>query len=355
MPSKADTAVARTIGIDTGKNTLHMIGLDEKGAIVLREKVSRTRIATRFVNVPPCLIGIEAGMATHHVARELAALGHEVKQVPPTYSRPFRQGHKNDFRDAHAVAEAVGRPSTRCVPIKTDGQLDLQALHRVRSRLVGNRTAVINQIRGFLLEHGIPVRQGHHFLRQQLPQLLAKRTDVLSPPMIRIIGDLIADWRYLDERIETVTDEIEALARADEGCQQLITVPGIGPIISSAMVAAIGNGAAFCKGRDFAAWLGLVPKQMSTGDRTILGRITKRGNRYLRMLFIQGARAILLRPASWAKHSFGSWLMAAARRMHRNVLAVALANKLARIAWTVLAQGRHYEARVEPRVKPATA
>src|SRR5437870_11192174 len=138
MPSKADTAVARTIGIDTGKNTLHMIGLDERGAIVLREKISRARIAARFVNLPPCLVGIEAGMASHYVARELVALGHEVKQVPPAYSKPFRHGHKNDFRDAHAVAEAVERPSTRCVPIKTDGQLDLQALHRVRSRLIGN-------------------------------------------------------------------------------------------------------------------------------------------------------------------------------------------------------------------------
>jgi transposase len=252
MPSKSDTAIVRTIGIDTDKNTLHVIGLDEKGALVLREKVSRTRIAGRFVNVPPCLIGIEAGMASHHIARELAALGHEVKQVPPAYSRPFRQGHKNDFRDAHAVAEAVERRSTRCVPIKTDGQLDLQALHRVRSRLISNRTAVTNQIRGFLLKHGIPVRQGHHVLRQQLPQLLTTRTDVLSPRMM-IIGDLMADWKYLDERIERVTDEIAALARADEGCQQLITVPGIGPMISSAMVAAIGNGAAFCKGRDFAA------------------------------------------------------------------------------------------------------
>ena len=173
--------------------------------------------------------------------------------------------------------------------------------------------------------------------------------------MIRIIGDLMADWNYLDERIERLTDEIEALARADEGCQRLITVPGIGPLISSAMVAAIGNGAAFCKGRDFAAWLGLVPQQMSTGDRTILGRITKRGNRYLRMLFIQGARSILLPPTSWAKHSFGSWLTAAVRRLHRNVVAVALANKLARIAWTILAQGRRYEARVAPRVEPVTA
>ena len=340
--------VAHTIGIDTGKNTLHVIGLDEKGAIVLREKVSRSQISARLVNVPRCLIGIEAGMATHYMARELVALGHEVKQVPAAYAKPFRQGHKNDFRDAHAVAEAVQRPSTRCVPIKTDNQLDLQALHRVRSRLIGDRTAVINQLRGFLLEHGIPVRQGHRFLRQQLPQILATRTDVVSPRMIRIISDLIGDWEYLDDRITRVTDEIEDLAYADVSSRRLMTIPGIGPIIASAMVAAIGNGAAFAKGRDFAAWLGLVPKQMSTGDRTILGRITKRGNRYLRMLFIQGARSILLHPASWAKHSFGPWLTATARRLHCNVLTVALANKLARIALTVLVQGRSYEARVRP-------
>ena len=293
MPSKKDVAVVRAIGIDTGKNTLHIIGLDEKGTTVLREKVSRNRIAPRLVNVPPCLIGIEAGMATHYMSRELLALGHEVKQVPPAYAKPFRQGHKNDFRDAHAVAEAVQRPSMRCVPIKTDDQLDLQALHRVRSRLIGDRTAVINQLRGFLLEHGIPVRQGPRFLRQQLPQILATRTDVLSPRMVRIIEDIVDDWEYLDERIERVTE------------------------------------------------------QMSTGDRTILGRISKRGNRYLRMLFVQGARAILLRPASWAKHSFGPWLTAAARRLHRNVLVIALANKLARIALTVLVQGRSYETRIE--------
>jgi transposase len=347
MPRKTDNAVVHTIGIDTGKNTLHLVGLDEKGTIVLHEKVSRNRIAARLVNVSPCLVGIEAGMATHYIARELVALGHEVKQVPPAFSKPFRQGQKNDFRDAHAVAEAVQRPSTRCVPIKTDGQLDLQALHRVRSRLVGDRTAVINQLRGFLLEHGIAVRQGHRFLRQQLPQIVATRGDVLSPRMIRIVGDLMGDWAYLDERITRVTDEIEGLARNDVSCGQLMTVPGIGPIIASAMVAAIGNGAAFAKGRDFAAWLGLVPKQMSTGDRTILGRITKRGNRYLRMLFIQGARAIQLHPASWAKHSFGPWLTAAARRLHCNVLTVALANKLARIALTVLVQGRNYETRIK--------
>ena len=346
MSRKTDTVIARTIGIDTGKNTLHLIGLDDRGAIVLREKLTRGRIAARLANVPQCLIGIEAGMATHCVARELIALGHDVKQVPPVYAKPFRQGHKNDFRDAHAIAEAVQRPSTRCVPVKTDDQLDLQALHRARSRLISERTAVINQICGFLLEHGVSVRQGLRFLRHQLPDILAKRIDVLSCRIIRIIEDLSGDWRRLDERIERVTEEIEELAHGTEGCRQLMTIPGIGPIIASAMVAAVGSGAAFAKGRDFAAWLGLVPKQMSTGDRTILGRISKRGNRYLRTLFMQGARVILLRPANWAKHSFGPWLTAAAKRLHHNVLATALANKLARIAWTILAQRRNYKSRV---------
>ena len=167
--------------------------------------------------------------------------------------------------------------------------------------------------------------------------------------MIRIVEDLSGDWRRLDERIEHITAEIEVLAQGSESRRQLMTVPGVGPIIASAMVAAIGNGTAFAKGRDFAAWLGLIPKQMSTGDRTILGRITKRGNRHLRTLFMQGARVILLRPANWTKHSFGPWLTAAAQRLHHNVLATALANKLARITWTVLAQGRSYEARVEPK------
>ena len=346
MPRRSTVHALTTIGIDMCKNTLHMFGLDSRGAIVLREKVSRGRIASRPANVPPCLIGIEAGMATHYVARELAALGRDVQQVPPTYAKPFRQGHKNDFRDAHAVAEAVQRPTTRFVPVKTDEQLDLQALYRVRSRLVGERTAVINHIRGFLLERGIIVRQGLRFLRQQLPDILAERTEVLSPRMVRIVSDLAGDWRQLDERIEIVTDEVETLAKGDDNCRRVMTVPGIGPIISSAMVAAIGNGAAFARGRDYSAWLGLVPKLMSTGDRTILGRMSKRGNGYLRTLFMQAARVILLRPANWPKHGFGAWLIRAAQCLHPNVLAAALASKPARIAWTVLVQQGNYEARV---------
>jgi transposase len=345
MSCKSNPAVV-CIGIDPGKNTLHLVGLDARGAIVLREKVARSKIVSRLANVPPCLIGIEAGMGTHYMTRELLALDHDVRQVPPIYAKPFRQSHKNDFRDAHAIAEAVQRPTTRCVPPKTDEQLDLQALHRVRYRLVGQRTAIINQIRCFLLEHGITVRQRLHWLRHALPDVLAQRTDVLSPRMVRILEDLAQDWRRLDDRIETVTDEIEALSKNTEPCRHLMTIPGIGPIISSAVVAAIGNGTAFTRGRDFAAWLGLVPKQISTGDRTILGRITKRGNRYLRMLFMQAARVVLLRPRNWMKHGFGPWLAAAAQRLHHNVLATALANKLARIAWSVLVQDRVYETRL---------
>jgi transposase len=186
---------------------------------------------------------------------------------------------------------------------------------------------------------------GLHFLRAELPGILAKRTDVLSPRMLHIVEDLAGDWRRLDERIENLSGEIEVLARQDKGCERVMTVPGIGPIISSAMVAAIGTGDVFGKGRDFGAWLGLVPKQISTGDRTILGSISKRGNRYLRALFVQAAWVVLVKigPKHWERYGLKSWIEAAKKRLHHNVLAIALANKLARIAWAVLHKGRAFE------------
>jgi transposase len=199
--------------------------------------------------------------------------------MPAKYVRSYSKGQKNDFRDAEAIAEAVERPTF--VATKTADQLDLQALHRVRERLVSQRTGIINQIRAFLLDRGVAVRQGQRFLRVELPRILATPPDVLSPRMVRVVEDLTGDWRRLDERVEGLSNEIEAIARQDAGCERLMNVPGIGPIISSAMVAAIGAGDVFTKGRDFAAWLGLVPKQISTGDRTILGKISRRGNRYL--------------------------------------------------------------------------
>jgi transposase len=333
------------IGIDIGKNTFHLIGFNAAGAIVLRQKLSRGQVERRLANMSRCLIGMEACVGAHHLSRRPLALGHDARMMPARYVKPYLKGQKNDFRDAEAIAEAVQRPTMRFVPTKSVDQLDLQALHRVRSRLVRHRTAVINQIRALLLERGIAVRQGYRFLQAALPDILGRETELLSPRMVHMIADLSGDWRRLDERLEEVTEEIETIAKADEACQRLMTVPGIGPIIASAMVSAVGEGAAFSKGRDFAAWLGLVPRQLSTGDRTILGRISKRGNTYLRTLFVRGARVILMRPKNWPKHSFGPWLQAASRRMHRNVLAVALANKLARIAWGVLASERSYETR----------
>jgi transposase len=339
-----------TIGIDIGKNTFHLIGFDVRGSIVLRQKLSRGQLERWFVNMPNCMIGMEACAGAHHIGRQRAALCHDVRLMPAKYVKPFLKGHKNDYRDAEAIAEAVGRPTMRFVPLKSTDQLDLQALHRVRSRLIGQRTAVINQIRGFLLEHGLTVRQGPAALRRALPDILARRSDVLSPRIVRLIEDLADDWRRLDARIDIVTSEIRTTASQDTDCRRLMGAPGIGPITASAMVAAIGDGSAFSRGRAFGAWLGMVPKQLSTGDRTILGGISKRGNRYLRTLFIQGARAVLLRRDSWARHGFGPWLKAAAKRLHRNVLAVALANKLARIAWGILASGRGYEPDFETQV-----
>jgi transposase len=215
----------------------------------------------------------------------------------------------------------------------------------VRERLVSQRTGIINQIRAFLLERGIAVRQGQRFLRAELPRILATPQNLLSSRMVHLIENLTSDWRRLDERIEELSNEIEAIARQDAGCERLMSVPGIGPIISSATVAAIGTGDAFSKGRDFAAWLGLVPRQMSTGGRTILGKISKRGNRYLRVLFVQAAWVVLIKPKSWERHGLKPWIEAAKKRLHPNVLAIALANKLARIAWGVLAHGRDFEAR----------
>ena len=343
--SKSPSTKIAVIGIDIGKTTFHVVALDKRGAIVLRRKFSRGQLEAWIANVPPCLIGMEACVGAHHLARRLKALGHDGRLMPAKYVRPFSKGQKNDFKDAEAIAEAVQRPTMRFVANKTVAQLDLQALHRIRERLVSQRTGVINQIRAFLLERGIAVRQGLRFLRTELPSILATREDVLSPFMLRLIQGLDGDWRRLDERIDAVTDEITTLAEADAGAQRLMSVPGIGPIISSAVVAAIGTGDVFTKGRDFAAWLGMVPKQISTGDRTILGPITRMGNRYLRVMFVQAAWVVLVKPKTWERHGLKAWIEAAKGRLHHNKLAIALANKLARIAWAVLAKGRDFEVR----------
>ena len=329
MPETVRNAIA-VVGIDIGKNSFHIVGLDERGAIVLRQKWSRGQVEARFANMPPCLVGMEACVGAHHLSRRLKALGHDARLMPAKYVRPYSKGQKNDFRDAEAIAEAVQRPDNE---VRRDQEHRPARLAGASpcARATGQPAHRRHQpIRAFLLERGIAVRQGYRFLRAGLPSILATPPDVLSPRMVRIIEDLADDWRRLDGRIDALSAEIEVLAREDAGCERLMSVPGIGPIISTAMVAAIGTGDAFSKGRDFGAWLGLVPRQISTGDRTILGKISKRGNRYLRVLFVQAAWAVLIKPKSWERHGLKPWIEAAKKRLHYNVLAIALGQQAGR-------------------------
>lgn len=330
-----------TIGIDLGKSTFHLVGFDEEGRIVVRKRCSRLQLIRFMVTLPPCHVGMEACSGAHLLGHQLTEQGHDVRLMPPQYVRPYVKSNKNDFIDAEAIAEAVQRPTMRFVPLKTLEQLDLQAFHRVRERLVTRRTAVINQIRAFLLERGLVLRQGRAYLARVLPGVLSEPTPVVSERMRGLLTGLWTEWKALDVEISRTTREIETLAMYDPACQRLTSIPGVGPVIATALVAAIGNGAAFAKGRDFAAWLGLVPQQHSTGGKPRLLGISKRGNSYLRRLFVQGARSILLHTDP-ARHAFGPWLTALRARVHHNVAVIALANKLARIAWSVLVRQEPY-------------
>jgi transposase len=342
-----DTIVSplASVGIDIGKEVFHLVGFGADGKIAFRRKIKRLALVETFGKLAPCVVGMEACLSAHFVSRALRKLGHEPRIIPAIYVKPFVKGQKNDYNDAEAIAEAALRPNMRTVREKTQDQLDLQACHRVRSRLVSRRTATVNQIRAFLIEQGIAVRVGLRALRASLFDILKNREDEISPSMNELIVGLYEDWLWLDERIETVTRKIEEMSQREADCIRLMSVPGVGPLISTAVVAAIGSGEAFDRGRDFGAWLGLVPRQYSTGGRSILGGISKRGSRYLRTLFIQAAKVLLMRPQNWEKYSFGAWLSNAAPRMHRNKLATALANKLARIAWSVLSTGKTFDAR----------
>lgn len=334
-----------SIGIDIGKEVFHVIGFGADGKIAFRRKIKRLALVETFRRLPPSVVGMEACLSAHFVSRALRQLGHQPRIIPAIYVKPFVKGQKNDYNDAEAIAEAALRPNLRVVREKTQDQLDLQALHRVRSRLVSRRTATINQIRAFLIEQGIAVRTGARALRNSLLGILENRQDEISPRMRGLIAGLYEDWISLDQRIEALAGEIDQIGEKEANCRRLMSVPGIGPLISTAVVAAIGTGEAFERGRDFAAWLGLVPRQYSTGGRSVLGRISKRGSKYLRTLFIQAANVILMRPHNWQRFSFGTWLQNAAPRLHRNKLATALANKLARIAWSVLRNENTFDAR----------
>ena len=332
------------LGIDLGKNSCSIAGLDEAGQVVLRRRLTRDGVVRLAAGMPACVMAMEACCGAHHLGRVLREQGHEIRLMSPEYVQPYVKAQKNDERDAEAIAEAATRPTMRFVELKSEAQLDMQILHRARTRLVTDRTALINQLRALLLERGIVVAQGRQRLEKHLTLMLddgAIPPSTLSPRTLALIEDMRQEWRELDRRITTLTAEFLERARDDQAARRLTTIPGFGALNATALVAAIGTAETFGKARDLAAWLGLVPRQATTGGKPRLLGITKRGNVYLRTLLIHGARAAL--PSLSTSHTpMGAWLRSLAGRMHKNKVVVALAGKLARIAWAILRSGESY-------------
>ena len=337
----------RTIGIDLGKTVFHPAGVNTRGEVVVRKKCSRTQLLRFTSNLRECLIGMEACGGSHFLGRALREQGHDVRLMPAQYVKPYVKTNKNDYIDAEACAEAVTRPTMRFVPIKTDDQLDLQSLHRVRERWVVRRT-VINQIRGLLLERGITIRKGRQHIEASLPRILEDPDNKLSGALRVLLTQLQWEMQYLQGQIEESDKLIVRICGELEPCRRLVAIPGIGPITATATIAAIGNGAAFKKGRGFAAWLGVVPGEHSTGGKQKLTGTSRRGNKYLRKLFVQGAHSVLLQRTKQTS-SLSMWLANLISRKRKQVATVALANKMARMAWAVLFKGEAYRPPLVPQ------
>jgi len=293
---------------------------------------------------------MEAYGGSHFLGRALREQGHDVRLMPAQYVKPYVKTNKNDSIDADA--EAVTRPTMRFVPIKSDDQLDLQSLHRVRERWVKRRTAGIHQIRGLLLERGITLRKGRKYLEASLPGILEDAENKLSGALRGLLRQLQTDIQYLHGQIEECNQLIERIASELESCQRLMAVPGIGPVIATATIAAIGNGAAFKKGRGFAAWLGLVPGEHSTGGKQQLTGTSRRGNKYLRKLFVLRAHTVLLQRTKQSS-GLSTWLASLIARKRKQVATVALANKMARMVWAVLFKGEAYRPPLVPQIDAA--
>ena len=333
------------LGIDLGKTVFHLVGLDANGQVVVRKRCSRTQLLAFTTNMQAQLIGMEACSGAYFLGRPLRAQGHDVRLMPAQYVKPYVQTNKSDYIDAEAIAEAVQRPRMRFVPIKTEEQLDRQALHRVRERWVLRRTAVVNQVRSLLLERGLTVPKGRRHLNQALPRILEDAELPLSGSFRVLLAQLQLELEQLAARIEQMDAVIEQEARENEACQRLTTIPGVGPVTATALIGAIGNGSAFGKGRDLSTWMGIVPGEFTTGGKQKLLGISKRGNKYLRRLFVQGARSVLQQRDKQAP-GLSLWLAQLLACKHQNVVVVALANKLVRIAWAVLCKNESYRAPV---------
>jgi transposase len=331
----------RTIGLDLAKNVFQVHGVDVHGKVVLRKQVARASLAAFFANLPPCLVGMEACGSAHFWARKLTAQGHVVKLMAPQFVKPYVKGSKTDAADAEAICEAVSRPNMRFVPVKLPEQQALLAVHRARAGFVKARTAQANQLRGLLAEFGITIPVGLASLRLRLPLILEDVESGLPGMMRELVARLTEHLQALDQQVAALEKQIQLWHRQSEPSQRLAAIPGIGPITATALVASIGDARAFSNGRQLAAWLGLVPRQHSSGGKPVLLGISKRGDVYLRTLLIHGARAVISHIERRCDQA-ESWLQRLLSRRHRNISAVALANKNARVVWALLAHDRQY-------------
>jgi transposase len=324
-----------TIGIDIAKRVFYLNGEDEQGREVMHKKLSRERFVPFIANLPPSMIAMEAGCGAHHWARRFTQLGHEVRLIHAKFVRPFVKTNKNDWNDAAAICEAAQRPTMRFVAVKSIEQQDLLSLHRVRTRLVGQRTALCNQIRGLLAEYGIVLPQSVSRLRRSLPEVMEDGQNELSVRARQLIASLYEELIGIDERIKPYERLIEQESMDNVDCRRLRGIPGIGKIGATAVVATMGDPKVFKNGRHFAAFLGLVPRQHNSGGKSQLGCISRRGDSYVRRILIQGAHSILKRIDTQDGRR-GQWLRDLVARRGKQVAAVALANKNARIAWRLL-------------------
>jgi transposase len=330
------------IGIDLAKNVFQIHGVDHCERVVLTRQLRRNQMIEFFQKLEPCLIGMEACASAHHWARTLAAMGHTVKLIAPQFVKPYVKGNKNDANDAEAICEAVGRPHMRFVPVKTVEQQNIQALHRIRSELIHQRTAKVNQIRGLLAEYGITVGKGVSCLRHQLPNILEDAENGLMTQFrVQLMG-LREDLVYLDERIKAQDLVINKLAQENADARRLLCLRGIGPITATALVASLGDCSQFTQGRQASAWVGIVPGQHSSGGKDKLLGISKRGDAYLRTLLIHGARAVV-KTCQNKDDKLSRWVQSLCARRNKNIAAVALANKTMRMAWALLSSEAEYD------------
>ena len=335
--------VATTIGLDIAKSSFQVHGVDAHGTVVLRRRLARGRVLEFFATLPRCLVGLEAGGGAHYWARELMRLGHDVRLMPPQYVRPYVKTNKHDAADAAACCEAVQRPGMRFVPVKSEAQQALLMLHRVRDQLIGQRTATINALRGHLAELGIVAAQRQAGLRDLL-SVVGDGEDHRLPPLAReLLQTLAAHLHELGRKIAQLDQRLVQMTRTDEVCRHLVEIPGVGPVIATALVATVAEATTFQSGRHLAAWLGLVPGQRSSGGKERRLGLSKRGDGYLRRQLIHGARA-LVKVSRGREGKLWSWINGLRERRPFNVVVAAVANKLARIAWAVLSRGEAYRA-----------